>query len=180
MKSTLLLSLAGALALGAAAPARADVARGAILGGVAGAIIGHQSREAGAGAAIGVVAGGLLGHVVEERRSHRTVVTHVPEPCTTRRVVVVGRPRRVVYHYPAPRPQVVVVQRPAREIGEDCALDAHGYSSADYLALLRPSELQILNDRSYGSPCDDLTDHLSAREKANLRARAARQVEIGA
>ena len=68
----------------------------AVLGGVAGAIIGNNSggRHAGEGAIIGAVAGALIGNAADNSRS-RTVYVQSAPPC------------------PTPAPQVVYVQQAA-------------------------------------------------------------------
>lgn len=80
--------VAAVLALLAVAPLRAEVLRpeavnGAVLGGVAGAIIGHNSGDlrhnAWRGAAYGAGAGVLLGTIAGDAR-HRRAATQVPVP----------------------------------------------------------------------------------------------------
>lgn len=187
------LGLAGLLALGPLQSVRAGegLGFGALLGGIAGGVIGHQSKEALAGAAVGVAAGAFAGHLYDHNRERRetVVVQRYPETgyhySRRERVVVVQAPppppRRVVVVETCPPPAVTtVVVTQAREIGAECHTDVHGYAPADYLALLKPSELALLRQRARGVYDTDLTAYLTEREKTNLRARAARQVEIGA
>ncbi len=190
---TITLGLAGLLALGTlqSVQAREGLGFGAVLGGIAGGVIGHQSNEALAGAAVGVAAGALAGHLYDHGRERRetVVVQRYPETgyrnYRRERVVVVQAPppppRRVVVVESCPPPPVTtVVVTQTAEIGGDCHTDVHGYAPADYLALLKPSELSLLRQRARGAYDTDLTAYLTEREKTNLRARAARQVEIGA
>lgn len=110
MKRLPVFSLLVALALGAslarvqAQVFRPETVRGAVLGGVAGAIIGNNSGDLGnnawRGAAIGTVAGGLIGSAVGETRDraeHRA--TQVPAPVAVRLGGHGGRDHR--YGYPA-------------------------------------------------------------------------------
>lgn len=188
----LTLGLAGLLATGTLQNVRAGegLGFGALLGGVAGGIIGHQSDEALAGAAIGVAAGAFAGHLYDHGRDRRETVVVREYPSSNyghsrrERVVIVRNPpppppRVVVVESCPPRPRTVVVTR-GPEIGAECHTDAFGYTPADYLALLKPSELSLLHQRARVACDTDLTAYLTEREKTNLRARAARQVEIGA
>lgn len=195
---TLSLALTGLLALGGMQAARADAGGGALAGALIGGIIGHQSHETGAGIAIGALAGAAIGDAADHNHYHRshTVVTY--------RGGYYGRgydswgcgvgysyhpyyrpePRVVYVPAPAPREVVVVQSAPtvanaSTVIGGEQGADESGYTSAQYLALLTPQEMDILRQRSYGKPNMDLTDFLTAQEKGNLRARAANQVVIG-
>lgn len=109
MKKTLLALLVGSLVAGSAQAQlfRPSVLEGAILGGAAGAVIGHNSgRHGGEGAAIGAVAGALIGAAIDNSRTTQPVVVAAPAP-------------QVVYVQPAPvhvvpaYPRTVVVHRPA-------------------------------------------------------------------
>ena len=188
------LSLAGLLAAGTMQTLRADdhagAGLGAIIGGVAGGIIGHQSDETAAGVALGAVAGAVVGHVVDSSRD-RTVIEYRSGPGgrwddRRPRPVIIQRepPRPVVIRAPRPAtpPVVIVVKSEPTPVvigADDCTTDVHGYSSADYLALLKPAELGVLRQRAYGDGRVDLADYLTDLEKGNLRARAARQIVIG-
>jgi uncharacterized protein YcfJ len=111
MKNTWLIFSVVALA---AVPAQAQLFRpsvvnGALLGGVAGAIIGNNSGSGGhtgEGAAIGVVAGALLGAAVDNARQpgHR-----VPVPSAPVRRTVTSYYEEPAY-CPPPAPTVVYVQ----------------------------------------------------------------------
>ena len=85
-----------------------STAEGAVIGGVAGAVIGNNSggHHAGQGAIIGAVAGALIGHAVEQ--PPRPVM--VPAPCPPQPTVVYVQPSSVVQAVPSQ--QVVVAQAP--------------------------------------------------------------------
>ena len=90
-----LCSLGGCESLGTAAQSKTN--QGAVLGGLlgagTGAIIGNQSRHAGAGTAIGgalgALGGGLMGHALEEQ-SQATQRQQFP-PATTTAPATVGK-----------------------------------------------------------------------------------------
>ncbi len=123
MNSRFLLSLACATGLVAAIPATAnardEAARNAIIGGIAGAVIGeHNDHHAAEGAVIGVAAGLLLTALTDDSRCDRSE-TYYEAPPRYRETVVVSRPYcpppRVVVVTPPPRPhyrEVVVVRPP--------------------------------------------------------------------
>jgi len=108
---TLLVSLL-ALGLGAAAPVKAqifqpNVVNGALIGGVAGAIIGNNNgHHTGEGALIGAVGGAVLGGLVQPQPQ-----AYAPAPpvyyTSPAPVYVQPPPSQVVYVQPAP----VVVER---------------------------------------------------------------------
>ncbi len=66
------LMLAVAVALSGCETTGGSVASGAVLGGLAGAVIGNQSGHAGEGAAIGAVLGGLVGYGVHKYKARQT------------------------------------------------------------------------------------------------------------
>ena len=115
MKKSLLVIVA---LLGGTVSAQAQIytsstAQGAVIGGVAGAIIGNNSggRHAPEGALIGALAGALIGHAVDNPPVTRTVVVQSPppSPCTP--------PPQVVYVQTAyPRQQVVVYRQAPRVV----------------------------------------------------------------
>jgi len=115
MKKTLLALCVVSLAAGSAHAQlfRPTVVEGALLGGAAGAIIGHNSdHRTGEGAAIGALAGALIGSALDDHyEAPRPVVVSPPPP------VVVAPPQQVVYVYeapacPPPPPAPVVVYYP--------------------------------------------------------------------
>ena len=57
--------------------------------------------------------------------------------------------------------------------------DAHGFTDAAYAALLTPEETDVLRLRARGDTARPLTDHLTERERDNLRRRARESREIG-
>lgn len=115
MKKTLLALCVVSLAAGSAQAQlfRPTVVEGALLGGAAGAIIGHNSdRRTGEGAVIGALAGAVIGAVLDDRPAPRPVVVSPPPVC-------VAPPPQVVYVYetpvcppPPPAPVVVYYSRP--------------------------------------------------------------------
>ncbi|MDF3057562.1 MAG: YMGG-like Gly-zipper [Rariglobus sp.] len=100
MKKTLLAFLVVALA---AIPARAQlfrpsVVQGAVLGGVVGAVIGHNDDRHGAeGAAIGAVAGALLGAALDRHDSRPVIAAPAPVVYAPPAVYCPPPPARVVY-----------------------------------------------------------------------------------
>jgi Glycine zipper len=119
MKKTLLAwGVVGLAAIPVQAQAiRPAVVQGAVLGGAAGAVIGHNSgRHTGEGAVIGALAGALIGTAVD--RGNRTTVVYAPAPqpvyCpppVATQVVYVQTPTVVYstgYCPPSPPPTVVV------------------------------------------------------------------------
>lgn len=129
MKKTLLgfLVVASVAAIPAQAQLfRPSVVNGALLGGVAGAIIGNNSGHGGhtgEGAAIGVVAGALLGAAIDNSRqpAYAVPVPSAPAPTVYYQpaapvVYAPPPPATVVYTYEQPvycppAPQVVYVSR---------------------------------------------------------------------
>lgn len=186
----LTLALVG-ISLAAVAPTtRADAGRGLLAGALVGGIIGHQSHETGAGIALGAVAGGLIGGALDRPSYHRerVVVRYDDYGYNGYRHCDDGYYRggwghrdhystRVVYVEPAPR--VVYVEAPPAPVVVVNADDAYGFTSNQYLALLKPEEMEILRQRSYGKPEMELAAFLTEKERANLRARSASQIEIG-
>ena len=63
----------------------------------------------------------------------------------------------------------------ARIVGQD----SYGYTADDYLNLLTANERDTLRSRAPSSSGAQLADYLTSQEKANLRARANSQREIG-
>lgn len=57
--------------------------------------------------------------------------------------------------------------------------DQYGFDGERYLSLLTPEEVDILRLRSRGDTASHLSRFLSAKEKENLRRRAAELTEIG-
>jgi len=113
-------------------------AQGAVLGGVAGAIIGNNSggRHAGEGAIIGAVAGALIGNAADNSRA-RTIYVQSAPVCTPppQQVVYVQTAypqQQVVVYQQAPR--VVYVQQPQTVIYVDAwgrPLSPYGYGHRD-------------------------------------------------
>ena len=114
MKKTLLALCVVSLAAGSAHAQlfRPSIVEGALLGGAAGAIIGHNSdHRTGEGAAIGALAGALIGAALDNRSEARPVVVSPPPQ------VVAAPAPQVVYVYetpacPPPPPAPVVVYYP--------------------------------------------------------------------
>jgi hypothetical protein len=105
---TLLFTLSLAVAgVGSTYAQSSTVARGAVVGSIAGALIGGHNHDRWAeGAVIGAAAGALIGAAVDQPR---TVVVTTPPP-----VVCAPAPRAVIYvRQPAPPVRVVYVRRPS-------------------------------------------------------------------
>jgi hypothetical protein len=58
--------------------------------------------------------------------------------------------------------------------------DDEGFTHRDYLELLTPEEIDVLRARARWETRQHLAEHLTDRERANLRRRALERTEIGA
>lgn len=112
MKSLLiaLVTITAGAGIGRAELFSPSVLPGAVIGGVAGAVIGNNSGHHGAdGAIIGAVAGGLIGAAIDQDHSSRGYYAEPPVRNSCETTVYVRPAPRVIY-VPAPPPRVVYVQ----------------------------------------------------------------------
>jgi|GEM_PF-3208003 len=158
MKSLIiaLVTLTAGAGVGRAELFSPNVVPGAILGGVAGAVIGNNSGHHGSdGAIIGAVAGGLIGAAIDQDRSDTRYYSETryysappaPPVCEPREVYVQSAPRVVC----ASAPRVVYVE-PRREViirRDDCRADYGRYDRYHY------ADRRHDDHRSYDRRYDD-------------------------
>lgn len=110
----------------------------------------NTQRGAAAGAATGAVVGGIIGH----------------QSGSTGKGAAIGAAAGALGGAALGRQQ----DRVASSTGAYDVRDAHGYTDADYLALLTTAEYDTLRSRAAGRS-ENLATFLTEQEKANLRYR---------
>lgn len=116
----------------------------------------NQRRGAGVGAATGAVIGGVIGHQSGEALEGAAVGA------------AAGGLAGGAYGTHQDRQE-----RRTRADAAGLEVDSFGYAPTDYLALMTPAEMDILESRTSSRDAEDMVDHLTAEEKENLRQRAA-------
>lgn len=119
----------------------------------------NQKRGAGVGAATGAVLGGVIGH----QSGHAVEGAAIG--------AAAGGAAGGAYGTRQDRREAE--QRTGSVAFDQADADSYGYAPSDYLALMTPSEMDILRSRTSSRETDEMADHLTAEEKENLRRRAA-------